>query len=62
VAQAVELILNYNETHKRYPRSLRDLPVRDVDELPKNIDFDLIIQQAKLECRKRKRAASAASS
>ena len=63
VAQAIELILNYNETHKRYPKSLRDLPTASaVDDLPKTIDFDLIIQQAKLECRKRKRAASAASS
>ena len=61
-AQAIELILNYNETHKRYPKSLRDLPPKDVDDFPKTIDFDLIIQQAKLECRKRKRAASDASS
>jgi hypothetical protein len=61
--EVIELILNYNETHKRYPKSLRDLPAASaVDDLPKTIDFDLIIQQAKLECRKRKRAASAASS
>ena len=56
-AQVIELILNYNETHKRYPKSLRDLPSNDVDE----VDFDTMIQRAKLECRKRKRAASAAS-
>ena len=61
-AQAIELILNYNEMHKRYPKSLRDLPTKDVDELPKTIDFEMMIQQAKLECRKRKRAASVTSS
>jgi len=60
-AQAIELILNYNETHKRYHKTLRDLPAKDADELPKTIDFDKIIQQAKLECRKRKRATEARS-
>ena len=52
--QAIELILKYNETHKRYPKSLRDLP--SLDQLPDTIDFDTMIQHAKLECRKRKRA------
>jgi hypothetical protein len=59
-SEVIELILNYNETHKRYPKSLRDLPAASaVDNLPETFDFDLIIQQAKLECRKRRRAASA---
>ena len=61
--EVIELILNYNEMHKRYPKSLRDLPTASaVDNLPKTIDFEMMIQQAKQECRKRKRAASATSS
>ena len=53
-AQAIELILKYNETHKRYPKSLRDLP--SLDQHPDTIDFDAMILHAKQEYRKRKRA------